>query len=156
MKKIVLVILYVLFHIFILRGIRTALFTFQVESQLIQQVEKIENLSVFELQQRMIFLTYEKPGYTKEWEYKFPFGYFFLIAITGLILIGADKKFYMILIGIHLGSVILTSIIFAVSMYFSTWLLIVCDLLSGYLVPLSSLGIVPLAFLEKRQEADEG
>jgi|AntRauTorcE11897_2_1112592.scaffolds.fasta_scaffold00349_4 hypothetical protein len=150
MKKTALVVLYILFHLFILREPRTALFTWQTEGFVQNHVENIDQISVKELGTRLINVNYQAGDFQKILHYKFPFGFFFLLGIIGLILIGSEKNFYILLIGIHAFTAIIASLTFSLLAGQSVWLLIVCDMLSRYFIPLSSIGIIPLSLLAKR------
>ncbi|MEX0723187.1 MAG: hypothetical protein WD357_00610 [Gracilimonas sp.] len=150
MKKIALVGLYILFHLFILREPRTTLFSWQTEGFVQNKVEAIDQVSVKELGTRLIYVEYQTDNFEKILHYKFPFGFFFLLGIIGLILIGSDKGFYIILIGIHAFMIIVASLTFSLFVSQGVWSLVVCDMLSRYFIPLSSIGIIPLSLLAKR------
>jgi hypothetical protein len=150
MKKAVLVSIYILFHLFILREVRTSFFGFQADALVYENTTDIENLSVNKLGSRLIYLEYQSDDFQKVWHYKFPFGFFFLLGMVGLILIGSNKNFYLILTAIHLIVAIIAGFIFYYLIDQSVWWLAVCDMLSRYFIPLASIGIIPLSFLEKR------
>lgn len=150
MKKTVLVVLYILFHLFVLREIRTAAFTWQTQSFVPEGVHQIEEVTVQKLGARLVYFEYESRFFNKVLTYKFPFGFFFLIGIIGLILIGSGKNLYLILVGIHIFTVIIASLIFSILVYHSIWWFTVVDMLTRYFIPLSSIGIIPLSLLAKR------
>lgn len=104
----------------------------------------------------MIYIIYKHRDFQKDWNYKFPFGMFFLFALLGLVAIAGDKRFYMYLIFVHIAGVILSNIFLYVGLKYSPWLIAITDLLTRYLIPLCSMGMVPLAYLEKRKLSDAG
>ncbi|MEX0719389.1 MAG: hypothetical protein WD059_01895 [Balneolaceae bacterium] len=87
----------------------------------------------------------------KELYLKIPFGLNFLIGIIGLILVKAENRYYWILAAIQLGGGIVAFASFYFGTVSSANFLIITDLIMRYLMPLCSLGIVPLAFIQKRQ-----
>ncbi|MFD2532777.1 hypothetical protein [Gracilimonas halophila] len=150
MKKTVLVTIYILFHLFVLREIRTNMFAWQTQTFVSDGVPQIEEVSINNLGTRLVYIEYETEDFQKIWHYKFPFGFFFLLGMIGLILIGSNKNFYLILTAIHLIVAIIAGFIFYYLIDQSVWWLAVCDMLSRYFIPLASIGIIPLSFLEKR------
>ncbi|WP_395078696.1 LPXTG cell wall anchor domain-containing protein [Gracilimonas sp.] len=68
-----------------------------------------------------------------------------------MILTGDNKNYYFTLIGIHLLVTLTAVLVFTHLVYKSVWMLAVCDLLSRYIIPLSSIGIIPLSLLENRR-----
>ncbi|MEX0856896.1 MAG: hypothetical protein WD016_02020 [Balneolaceae bacterium] len=84
-----------------------------------------------------------------------PFGLQFLIGMLGLVSIRADKKYYLALVIIQVVGGILTVSFFYLGALYLKYLLICADLTIRYLTPLCSLGTVPLAFIQKRQQLHE-
>lgn len=150
MRKVVFVSIYILFHLFVLREVRTPLFGLQTDSLVKENITEVEHVSVSDLGTRLIYLEYKNDEFQKIWHYKFPFGFFFLLGMIGLIIIGSNKNFYLILIVIHLFTAIIASLVFSFFIFQSVWWLTVCDMLSRYFIPLSSIGIIPLSLLDKR------
>ncbi|MEQ8523494.1 hypothetical protein [Gracilimonas sp.] len=141
---------YVLFHIYLLRPVRTAVFQFQVDEDFIESINESEGLSFQKLDIRLAVFEYTKDDVEKLFFYKVPFGSFFFLGIIGLILIGADAKFFGILISAH-GFILLWSlIIFSMDIAQNLMLLHILDFLSTYLAPLSALGVIPLSLYYKR------
>lgn len=155
MKKAVLVGLYIMFHLFVLREVRTSFFEVQTKYLVEEGISSIETISVNGLGARLIYLEYHADDFKKIWHYKFPFGFFFLLGMIGLILLGADKNFYLIIIGVHLIVTIMCTLIFSYLIYQNVWWLAVSDMLSRYFIPLSSIGIIPLSLLFKNELAHE-
>lgn len=150
MKKIIFIVLYVALHFLIMHDVRTAVFSFQTQ-ELTEKIEHVENTTISKLGTRLIYFEYNSENFDKIWTYKLPFGFFFFLGIIGLILTGANKNYYFGLIGIHLLVSIAGALVFTYLVYKSVWMLAVCDLLSRYIIPLSSIGIIPLSLLEKRR-----
>lgn len=156
-KKSAFIVAYLLIHLFILRGVRTELFAVQVELGNFETVsQKIEGLSVQKLGTRLVHFNYEQPDFQKVWQYKLPLGFYFLIAMLALILIGAELRFFYLLLAVHISVLIISAAILVWGMYASVWLLSVADLLSRYFIPFGSVGIACFAFINKRQhQVDE-
>lgn len=154
-KKITLITLYLLFHLFVMRDVRTWMFSSQFDADLIERVENSTNLRFEILDIRLVYFEYEKDDFHKFWHYKVPFGSFFLIGMVGLIVLNARRHYYFILIGIHVLVLLICSIIFMMDIAQYYQLLIITDLLSRYLIPLCSIGIIPLAFLERKEGSGE-
>lgn len=150
LKKLIFVIIYALFHLLILREIRTALFSWQVNDEVIQNVDVNSHLLISNLDTRLVLFEYTKDDFHKFWNYKVPFGSFFFIGMIGLILLGAGKKYFLYLIGIHAFVLLTGTLIFRIDMMQHFRLLIITDLLSRYLIPLCSLGMIPLALIETK------
>lgn len=150
-KKIILIVLYVAVHFLIMRDVRTTAFSLQINALAEGGIEQVDNTTISKLGTRLIYFEYESQDFEKIWTYKLPFGFFFFLGIIGLILIGANKNYYFILIGIHLLISLIGALIFTFLVYKSAWMLAVSDLLSRYLIPLSSIAIIPLSLIEKRQ-----
>ncbi len=148
--KILLIVVFVAFHFTISRGIRTALFKVQVPEQLIERIENNNVFHIQELSTRLIYIELDYNQYHREWKYKLPFGQFFLFGILGLIIIGADKVMYYLLIGAHAIIVLLSGIVFRMDVINNYYLLNVPDFLSIYLAPLSAFGVVTLAYMYKK------
>lgn len=150
MKKAIFVGIYILFHLFILREIRTSLFSWQTNALVQTNAQQIDEVSISDLGTRLIYIESKTDTIEKIWHYKFPFGFFFLLGMIGLILIGSDKNFYLILITIHVLAAVIATLVFSFLIYQSIWWLAVCDMISRYFIPLSSIGIIPLSLLDKR------
>ena len=86
--------------------------------------------------------------------YKIPFGVFFLLGMFGLVFIDAPGKSYAFLISIHFLSGILSFFFMLIGVYLLVPCLIIPDLISRYLTPLCSLGLVVLTFVQQRKVAE--
>ncbi|WP_421775346.1 hypothetical protein [Gracilimonas sp.] len=152
--KVMLIITYVLFHLYLLRPIRTAVFQYQVDDELIESVQSSQYLSFQKLDTRLAVFKYSTGNAEKLFFYKISFGHFFFLGIIGLILFGAENKFYVVLIAAHGFILISATLIFWMDPIQHTWMFHVLDFLSTYLAPLSALGVIPLAlFFNSRNKA---
>jgi hypothetical protein len=91
----------------------------------------------------------------KDLHIKVPFGLHFLLAIIGLVLISAKRSFYLYLLGVQVGGSLMALFCLYLGSLTIVQLLIISDLLLRYLVPLCSLGMVPLAFIDQRKSIHE-
>lgn len=88
-------------------------------------------------------------------KYKIPFGLFFLLPLIGLVILGTLRQDFFVLISIHLlgGIISFLALIYAIPEH--PYVLIIPDMLSRYLIPLLSLGLVALSYLQKKNSTDE-
>ncbi|MEP1151855.1 MAG: hypothetical protein ABJH08_09020 [Balneola sp.] len=109
---------------------------------------KSAEVKVFEEGARGI--TVYKIGNVNKYKARVPFGMNFFIGIIGLVLISSSRKFYLIEIGVQLlfGAIIFSAFLYGVKG--NTFLLRISDMASIYFLPLSSLFMVVLAFIEKK------
>lgn len=91
----------------------------------------------------------------KQWSYKIPFGMFFLFGCLGLIALGSVYQSYVYLIGIHLAGGMISFIGLILALNLSIKFLILPDLISSYLVPLCSLGLVALSYIQRKEALKE-
>lgn len=87
--------------------------------------------------------------------FKVPFGLNFLLAMVGLSLLSARTIFYGYLAGIQIIGVIIAFVSFYLGGILSLKLVILSDLMVRYLIPLCSLGIVPVAYIFKTENINE-
>lgn len=87
--------------------------------------------------------------------FKVPLGLNFLLAMIGLILISARAPFYGYLLLIQGIGVIIALLSFYLGGVLSLTLVILSDLMVRYLIPLCSLGIVPVAYIYKAEKINE-
>ncbi len=118
----------------------------EVKAQMFENID--EKIKIFEEGARGV--TVYEVGFSQKYKARVPFGMNFFIGIIGLILISATKKFYLIEIGVQIvfGLIIAFSFIYGVQGYIS--FLRISDMASIYFLPLSSLFMVVLAFIEKK------
>lgn len=156
-KKALLIIGFILLYFLGIREVRKVVHELHLGTVFPEQLSVIDDELEIESQSSVSFtfynLQYEK-GHG--WQYKIPFGSFFLLAVIGLILIDANGKEYATLASIHIiGGLI--SFLF-VLMGINIWInfLIIPDLLGRYLIPISSLGYVALSYVQKKQKVLDG
>ena len=118
----------------------------KVKSHMYENIDK--DIKIFEEGARGV--TVYEVGFSQKYKARIPFGMNFFIGIIGLILISATKKFYSIEIGVQIlfGVIIVFSFLFGVQGNIS--FLRISDMASIYFLPLSSLFMVVLAFIEKK------
>jgi|TARA_R100000951_G_scaffold105957_2_gene100091 hypothetical protein len=118
----------------------------EVKSKLTETIS--EEIKIYEQGARGV--TVYAVGSPQKYKARIPFGMNFFIGIIGLILISATKKFYYIEIGVQLifGLIIVLSFLYGVKGNIS--FLRISDMASVYFLPLSSLFMVVLAFIEKK------
>lgn len=118
----------------------------QVKSHMYENID--EEIKIFEEGARGV--TVYEVGFSQKYKARIPFGMNFFIGIIGLILISATRKFYFIEIGVQVlfGSIIAFSFLYGVQGNIS--FLRISDMASIYFLPLSSLFMVVLAFIEKK------
>lgn len=149
--KVVLIITYVLFHIYLLRPVRTYIFQHQVDNEMIESVQSSQSLSFQKLDTRLAVFKYSTGNTEKFFPYKIPFGHFFFLGIIGLILFGAENKLLVLLIAAHGFILIAATVIFWMDPILYPWMFHMLDFLSTYLAPLSALGVIPLALYHRRR-----
>lgn len=153
LKKLLLIIGFVLLYFLGVREVRGIIHDAHYGIILPSQQGLITNEVGFESQSSVSFTFYElntESGHG--WQYKIPYGSFFLFAIIGLISIGASMKDYWILILIHLFAGIISFSFVLMGIHFWVKLLMISDLLTRYLLPISSMGFVALIYLQQRSK----
>ncbi|RNC86041.1 MAG: hypothetical protein ED557_04525 [Balneola sp.] len=151
LKKLLLLTIVVIVYFFGIRNLRSLVHDFHLGSVLPTSSGLIDgdtSLSFYS-QSSVSYTFYYNSDSSYTWVYKIPYGAFFLFSLLGLILIDAKRVDYLILIGIHFTSGLISFLFLLVGINFYHYLLIVPDLLSRYLVPLFSLGLVGFAYLKK-------
>ncbi|MDZ7807891.1 MAG: hypothetical protein U5K71_12365 [Gracilimonas sp.] len=153
LKKIIWISLYLAFHLLILSEARTSLFKYQIGGIREYAVNSNSELTINRIDTRIIDFDYPKKidSAEKVWTYKIPFGFFFLLGIIGMILVGSDRRYYIVLLTAHFVVLLLASLVFYLSINVNTWLLVINDLLTRYFIPVISIGAVAFALLEKRE-----
>lgn len=153
LKKFILISLYLLLHFLILTDVRTALFEYQISGVRTYYSTHDSVVTINRIDTRIIDFNYPESNKTTEkvWSYKIPFGFFFLLGIIGLIIVGSDKKYYLVLLLTHFVVLLSGSLVFYLSINVNTWLLAISDLLTRYFTPAVSISVVAFALLEKRK-----
>jgi hypothetical protein len=153
LKKFCLISLYLLIHFLILTEVRTALFQYQISGVKFYYSSHDSEITINRIDTRIIDFNYPVSNKTTEkvWSYKIPYGFFFLLGIIGLIIVGSDRKFYIVLLLSHFVVLLMGSLVFYLSINVNTWLLAISDLLTRYFTPMVSISVVAFALLEKRK-----
>ncbi len=151
LKKGLLVISFVLIYFLGVREVRKVVHNIHLGTVLPTQLGQINNQIDFESQSSVSF-TFHKLGTEKShgWQYKMPFGSFFLFGTIGLILLGASRKDFGILSAIHIVGGVVSFIFVLIGVHGWVNFLIIPDILSRYLIPVSSLGFVALTYVQKK------
>lgn len=155
MKRILIIILYVSFHFTLLSSIRSAVFSFQVNGGFLNETIHSDRISITKIDKRMIWFDYHDDTFRKKLSYKISFGFYFLLGMIGLIIQNTSKEFIYMLIMVHILGILVSSILFKLSGITDYKSLIVIDLITRYLIPLFSLGLMPLSYLQKKKSTDE-
>lgn len=156
LKKVFIVVLVALVYFVGVRGIRSAIHNYHMGSILPDEYGEINEDLIFYSQSSVSF-TFEynsNKEFTKKM-YKIPFGMFFLFALVGLIFIGVVKQSYYYLAGIHFGGGFISFLALWYSIPNHPYFLVIPDMISRYLIPLLSLGLVALSYLQKKNSTDE-
>ncbi len=151
LKKFLLIIIVVAIYFIGVRKLRAAIHDLHLGSILPTSYGVIdEDSEVTFFAQSSVSYTfyYQSDEANYIWMYKIPFGSFFLFAVLGLILVNAKKNDYLILVGIHLISGLIALLFLILGLNLQKYFLIIPDLLSRYLVPLCSLGMVGYTYLK--------
>jgi hypothetical protein len=152
LKKVLFIGLYIVIHFLVLSDIRTGLFQYQIRGVESNFASADKELIISRIDTRIIdFIRTDDTRKTPHViTYKIPFGFFFLIGMTGLIVTTASRGKFVALILSHLTVLLIGSLVFYLSINVNTWLLAINDLLTRYFIPLISIGVVAYAVLEKK------
>lgn len=118
----------------------------KVKSKMTERIA--DNIKIIEEGARGV--TVSETSFSTKYKARIPFGMNFFIGMIGLIFISASKKFYGIEIGVQIlfGFIILGAFLYGVKG--NVTYLRISDMASVYFLPLSSLFMVVLAFIEKK------
>lgn len=153
LKRVVLIIGVILFYFFIFRSARVWGHDQLLGSLLPDSYGTVNSDVGFFSPSTVGFMLY-RIGENPEngWQYKMPFGSFFLFAMIGLIAIKSGKSGYFQLIGLHLAGFIIATIAVWIALKNVTNALVITDFISRYLVPVGSLGLVAISHMQKKNE----
>lgn len=84
------------------------------------------------------------------WQFKIPFGAFFLFSIIGLVAISAGKNSYLLLVLLHFLGGVMSLCCVWLGIHVQPYFLVVPDFLGRYLLPLGSLGLVAITLVLKK------
>ncbi|MBO6523651.1 MAG: hypothetical protein JJ971_07505 [Balneolaceae bacterium] len=151
-KKGALIITLVFIYFFGIREIRGVILDTHLGTILPQDYGEIQNGLFFTELSSVSFSFYNKTRVIhKFWVYKIPFGLFFLLACIGLIILYANSKFYYYLIGIQIIGGAISFLFLLLTISISDHFIVVPDLISRYLTPLCSLGLVALTYIQQKE-----
>ncbi len=148
--KLLKLIAFVALYFTVLIPVRETTMTFITKNSL--EVLK-QPISVYEQGNRGITVINTTNG--ERAKARVPFGMNFFIGVIGLILIDATRKFYFIesAVQVFFGVIIASAFYFGVQGH--PMALQIADMSSIYFLPLSSLFMVVLAFIEKKQRTTD-
>lgn len=152
--KIGILLLYLLFHLTLMRTIRTAVFSIQANESIVTVMEENPNFKEFVLETRQLQVLYQNRNYEKYWSHKLPFGFFFLISISALIFVSRSWKPIYAIVGLHFMILLISWIFLYLGAFYKPQFLAVCDLLTRYLLPIVSLGIIPVVYLQNKSNSN--
>lgn len=156
LKKVLLIAVFILIYFLGIREIRVMIHDFHLGTILPAEYGQLEGDLYFISKSPVSFTFYEEAKVIhKKWKYKIPFGLFFLLGFIGLILIDVDKILYLYLIGIHAMGVVISFLFLNFATRWCSHFLIVPDLLTRYLIPLFSLGLAALTYIQQKEKAEE-
>lgn len=147
LKKLILVFVVAGVYFIIVREVRKSFVSIQIEKVL----EFQGTSSITKIEQAPVSITFILDGSHMRL-YKISFGMFFLFACIGLVLVDSKKKDYLILFLIHMIGGLLSTIFMWVGINSSTSLLVIPDALSRYFIPLCSLGLVALVYIQNKNK----
>jgi hypothetical protein len=135
--------------------VRTEFFSKQIKDFIELNQNRIHpDVTISKLDSRLINVGYQSFSGELYLSYKVPFGFFFLISIS-LLVLKARYQEIKALIVIHLVVLIICSVLIRMSLTEVPQFLFIIDLLTVYLIPLCSLGLVALAYIQKKNERTE-
>jgi len=146
-KKIILVIIFVVFYFFLLRPVRSGVIEI-INSNIELVVGNVTSSS-----STGIKINYEKEDFSKKFSFKSPFGMFFLLSTVCLIFMGSDWKKLGLLSILHLCLWILAFGCFLIGSKGSVFFLQTMDFLIRYLIPLCTLGYPLYLIIESKMES---
>lgn len=151
-KKLVLIVCFIAIYFFMLRSGRALLHDQLMGTLLPKEYGVIQDNLAFLSQSSVSFTIYDIIQNSHGWQYKMPFGSFFLFAMIGLIAIKSGKSGYLQLIGLHLAGFIIATIAVWVALKGVTNAMVITDFISRYLVPVGSLGLVAITYMQMKNE----
>ncbi len=152
LKMGVLIITFVLIYFFGIREIRGVILDLHQGTILPEEYGEIQNGLFFTELSSVSFSFYKKAKVIhKFWVYKIPFGLYFLLGCIGLIILYAGSKPYYYLIGIQIIGGMISFLFLLLAINISYHFIVIPDLISRYLTPLCSLGLVALTYVQQRE-----
>jgi hypothetical protein len=132
------------------RPVRIA-FTEYVAYQQVQALQGPNSKYQAGMKSGALFISYDYGDSNKEFQYRPQFGFFFLIALMSLFFITRQKKYYFLLLGLHLVATILAFSFLILGASGIQVGFILTDAIMSYLTPALSLALVPLVMAHQRR-----
>ena len=151
-KKLVLIFFFIAFYFFILRSGRAVLHDQLMGTLLPQEYGAIQDDLAFHSQSTVSFMIFSSQVINHGWQYKMPFGSFFLFAMIGLMGIKSRKSGYIQLTVLHAVGFVIGTMAVWIGINGFPRALILTDFISRYLVPVGSLGLVAISLMQKKNE----
>lgn len=146
-KKLVLIFAIVGVYFLAVREARKSLVSIQIEKVLEFQGRS----SITKIEQAPVSITFALDTFSTRL-YKISFGMFFLFGCIGLVLVESKRTDFLILVSIHLIGGIISTAFMWIGINSSSNLLIIPDALSRYFIPLCSLGLVALVYIQNKNK----
>jgi hypothetical protein len=90
-------------------------------------------------------------GSTTKLAYIIPFGFYFLAATIGLIIIGAPVQSYKYLAYIHTLDFVIATLCLFFAMNIHINFMVVTDIIASYLSPVASISVIALTLVQKKE-----
>lgn len=148
-RFIAVVIIFAL-YLFFIRDVRSSL-NKQIGKSVEKKIVASEGLKL-DIRSTRLWINQSTSQQEKVYAFKFPFGFFFLLGVAGLVLFGFDVRLIFVLFGVHCIAVLVNLLFLWLGLIFSPLFFTGMDLISRYLIPLISLGF-PLYGLIQKQNA---
>lgn len=146
-------ILLIVVYFFGWRPVRTVITQKIVYPQLIE-AQNEASVSSYTIKNEgvVLWINFKRGNTVNEFQYRPQAGFFFLIALLTLVFVTLDPKWHLILLGLHLGSTIVTAALMLLSKH--GWYLgfILVDLIGTYLVPAVSLALAAWVVAQEREK----
>lgn len=146
--KLSIIALIFIVYIFAVRPIRSSI-NFAVSNSLEPSISKVEDLKLIKRNTQIWIYQYQNEMRTI-FTFKFPFGFFFLLGLIGLLIFSAKKEYYYLLVSVHFLAIILSLICIYLGLKSPKFLYSIMDFISRYFLPLASLGIVALQLQDRK------
>lgn len=136
-------VIILLIYLFIWRPLRIAA-TQQVVYSQIQYFEDNQTNYSSSLETGSLIVDYNYGQQSKQLYYRPEFGFFFLVSLMVLLFVTQQKRYYIILAGLHLVASLLTFPFLMVGAIGMPAGYVATDIISGYLTPALTLALPPL------------
>lgn len=153
LKRSFILLVVLVLHFTVSRSVRSSFFAFHLDDIMMNPERIHEDLALQQYDSRLIKVNYMLHDQPKPIRYKLPFGFFFILAISVLILRG-DKRHIYILLSIHGALLIISALLIRPGLTSIPYLMFVIDLLTFYLTPLASIGVVVLSFMQTNKQIE--